>query len=776
MSFRFGRLVLLAPVLGLLVLAVAPAPTPAQQLEAGSGLTAAAEPGAEVVPGSEQQLRELIESLKDPERRARLIADLEALLAAKAEAPDAETPEDVVGWTLGEISSWTAVIRDIAQSVADSLGEAPELLVWLEEQIRDPATRAVWISVGVRVVAVLGIGALAHVTIGLALRGVRGRLTSGAPAGPLEFILRLIAWIVVEVLPIGGFALAAYATMAALRVEDIAGLVVLPFVMAVLIVRGGIVAARILFAPKAPALRFLPLGHDMAHFAMRWSRRLLGFSVYGYFILEAGRQLGLPAVLHGILLHVLFFVVTVMVMTVIVQIREPVSAALASLRSEAYGPAVRRLPWATLASTWHVLALLYVAFIYLVWALNVPGGFRALIEATAGSAGIVIAGWLLWRFLDSLLPSGEEEAARETQDLLPGFERRASRYRPAIRGLGRTVLLLFVGLGLLEVWGFGTLTWLFSDAGSDVVGSVLTVAVVVAITVGIWELISLMIERSITETDAEGNPKLSNRTRTLLNITRNFLLVFLALIAIFLILSELGLNVAPLLAGAGVIGLAIGFGSQKLVQDIITGLFMLLGDTIRVGDVVEVGGRAGVVEQVTMRTVALRDLAGNVHTIPYSAIDTIMNYTKDYSYALLDIAVAYRENIDEVIQVLRDVGAEMNRDPGYRRNILEPLEILGVDAFAESGVVIKLRFKTRPLFQWVIAREFRRRVKNRFDQLGIEIPYPHRTIYFGADKQNQAMPARVRIEEQLEPLSRGSVADVEKEEAPQPVLAQSRGG
>jgi small conductance mechanosensitive channel len=270
--------------------------------------------------------------------------------------------------------------------------------------------------------------------------------------------------------------------------------------------------------------------------------------------------------------------------------------------------------------------------------------------------------------------------------------------------------------------------------------------------------------------------RLSNRTRTLLNITRNVLLVFLSLIALFLILSELGLNIAPLLAGAGVIGLAIGFGSQKLVQDIITGMFVLLGDTMRVGDVVEVAGRSGVVEQMTMRTVALRDVSGNVHVIPYSSIDTVMNYTQDFSYALIDLGVAYRENVDEVMEVLRQLGAEMNRDPEYRRQILEPLEIMGVEAFADSAVVIRMRFKTRPLKQWSVAREFRRRIKNRFDELGIEIPFPHQTVYFGADNQGRAQPVVVALQSEAEqaPSDRSSEAEILAER--QARLAQARGG
>ena len=229
----------------------------------------------------------------------------------------------------------------------------------------------------------------------------------------------------------------------------------------------------------------------------------------------------------------------------------------------------------------------------------------------------------------------------------------------------RSLVWLGAGIALLEVWGFGTLRWLSSEAGQNLLGHLLIVFAIVVFTIAVWEAISLAIERSISEQDEEGNLRFSNRTRTLLNIMRNFLAVFFSLIALFLILSELGLNIAPLLAGAGVVGLAIGFGSQKLVQDIITGLFVLLGDTIRIGDVVGVASRVGVVEQMTLRTVVLREYSGNVHTIPYSAIDTVTNYTKDFSYAVFDIGVAYRENVDQVMEVLRE---HRRRDEPRRRS------------------------------------------------------------------------------------------------------------
>jgi moderate conductance mechanosensitive channel len=220
----------------------------------------------------------------------------------------------------------------------------------------------------------------------------------------------------------------------------------------------------------------------------------------------------------------------------------------------------------------------------------------------------------------------------------------------------------------------------------------------------------------------------------------------LAIVVGLVLLSEIGIDIAPLIASAGVLGLAIGFGAQKLVQDVITGLFILLEDSISVGDVVEVAGIGGVVEELSIRSIRLRDISGSVHTIPFSSVGTVTNLTKDFSFYVADIAIAYREDPDQVIEVCRAIVEEMRGEPAFERDILEPLDVLGVDQFADSAVIVKVRIKTKPIRQWAAGREFNKRMKKRFDELGIEIPFPHLTIYFGEDKTGNAPPGRLRVE------------------------------
>ena len=212
-------------------------------------------------------------------------------------------------------------------------------------------------------------------------------------------------------------------------------------------------------------------------------------------------------------------------------------------------------------------------------------------------------------------------------------------------------------------------------------------------------------------------------------------------------------------------GLAIGFGAQTLVKDFITGIFILFEDSIHVGDVATVGGNTGVIEAITVRTVRLRDLSGTVHTVPFSSVDLIANLTKDFSYALRDVGIGYREDVDYVIGVLREIGAELAADPEFGAHIIGELEVLGLNEFADSAVIVRIRLKTRPITQWGIKREFNRRIKRRFDALGIEIPFPHQTIYFGADRAGKAPPTFV----QMQPAA----ADTPAPETAKPAVASA---
>jgi small conductance mechanosensitive channel len=245
----------------------------------------------------------------------------------------------------------------------------------------------------------------------------------------------------------------------------------------------------------------------------------------------------------------------------------------------------------------------------------------------------------------------------------------------------------------------------------------------------------------------KGDGELKKRADTLGAFIRYMLVIATILIAAMMVLGEFRVDIAPILAGAGVVGLAIGFGAQSLVKDWLSGFFILLEDQFRVGDVVEVGGKSGLVEQINLRMTILRDLNGNVHYVRNGQIETVTNMTKDYSHYVFNIGVAYSEDVDEVMKVIKQIDEDLRKDPEFKDDILRPLEVMGLDQFADSAVIIKARTTTKPIQQWRIGREFNRRLKKRFDELGIEIPYPHLTLYMGRDKEGDAAPLRVAIKE-----------------------------
>lgn len=250
------------------------------------------------------------------------------------------------------------------------------------------------------------------------------------------------------------------------------------------------------------------------------------------------------------------------------------------------------------------------------------------------------------------------------------------------------------------------------------------------------KLFSVFIKRGI-----EGESK--KRADTLGSLLRYLLLVTIGLTAFVMILGEFGIDIGPILAAAGVVGLALGFGSQHLVQDIISGFFILLDDEIRVGDYVNTAGKGGVVERVNLRMTVLRDFSGNVHYIRNGQIDIVTNLTKDYSRYMFEIGVAYREDVDEVAEVIKLVDEDLRKDEHFGPMILEPIEIMGLDQFSDSALIIKARTKTKPIMQWKVAREFNRRLKKAFDERDIEIPFPHVTLYAGQDKNGHAAPIHI---------------------------------
>lgn len=246
------------------------------------------------------------------------------------------------------------------------------------------------------------------------------------------------------------------------------------------------------------------------------------------------------------------------------------------------------------------------------------------------------------------------------------------------------------------------------------------------------------LERFVPEKDPLQAAEAKKRAQTLGNILRHALLIVIFFIATLMILGELGIQLGPLLATAGIGAVAIGFGAQSLVKDVIGGFFIILENQYRIGDAIEVAGVSGLVESVSLRKTVLRDLEGRVHTIPNGEIKVVSNLSKEWSRSVLDIGISYRENIDEVTDLLSQIGRKLEAEEPYKSAILEPLQILGLERFGESQLVIRIMVKTMPLKQWDVGRELRKRIKKRFDEEGIQMPFPHRVLLWGDTDQSES--------------------------------------
>jgi len=308
----------------------------------------------------------------------------------------------------------------------------------------------------------------------------------------------------------------------------------------------------------------------------------------------------------------------------------------------------------------------------------------------------------------------------------------------AILAVGLSILLNEAGLSMERVFN-RALDWVVSNG--------LGIAIIVALTFVALKVASLLAAKLVAFLNRDKlDLESQKRADTLSSVIRWVLRTGILLVAAVMLLGQLGVQIGPILAAAGVAGLAVGFGAQNLVQDVISGFFLLLEDQVRVGDVVQLNDKSGLVEKITLRMIILRDFSGNVHYVRNGKIDVVTNMTKEYSQYVFEIGVAYREDTDEVTRVIEAVGKDLQSDPAFKDDILAPVEVVGVDKFADSAVVIKARIKTKPSQQWRVGREFNRRLKKKFDEAGIEIPFPHITLYPGKDKQGDSPTLRVEVQ------------------------------
>ena len=691
------------------------------------------------------QVESLIARLRNDTAREELIVELEALLeASSAAAPDdpgpaATIPDSLGAATLTFLAAKMEALNRLVDEVGHHLDDLPRWVDELGDRVSDSEVRSRWLDIVAKLVLIVGLAFVAEWLVVRSLRRYGFGSRDREPRNPWLRLALLLRQTLIEIAPVGAFGLTAYAVLSLAGPQYETHVLALVIVNANILTRAITVVARTVLRPRYASLRFVSLSDETAHSLFFWARCLAAVAVYGFLFTDALHLLGLRPAPYAFLHQLVGLVTVTLVVTFVLRNRHPVRSWLRARRPPA---GARHHLWGALADTWHLLAIAYITAVYVVWAVELAGGFEFLIRATITTLATVVAAGLALAGIRRAVARGFR-LNEGTRHRFPHLEARVNRYRGVVEISLRAIVVAIALVVVLDGWGLPASAWIWSESGRLLLGRLVTISVISAGALLAWETLSTLIERYLDERSEQGER--GARMRTFLPLVRKVVRFVLVALVVLVALSEFGIDITPLLASVGIVGLAVSFGAQSLVKDVFTGFFILVEDSISVGDVVDLGGHFGVVESMSIRSVRLRDLSGSVYTIPFGEVATVINTTKDFSYALMDVGVAYREDVDEVISTLREIADAMRADEVFGSRILDPLHVLGLDSFGNSSVNIRIRLKTLPSKQWGVKREFQRRMKRVFDERGIDIPFPSQTIYFGVDKAGEAPAARVRV-------------------------------
>ncbi|ARP89847.1 hypothetical protein CAL14_05705 [Bordetella genomosp. 9] len=550
--------------------------------------------------------------------------------------------------------------------------------------------------------------------------------------------------LVLDVLPIALFFVAASLALrlfAGSHPRTVA--VTADFIQAYVALRLTMAVMRLLVSPAGQGLRLLHIGPATAALLLTWTRRIVGLAVFGMAVADAAALLGAGLGLRGAFIKAVSLLVHLGAVVLIVKLRRPVRSALRA-PAGASGPLAVARNW--FADAWAVIAVVLVMGIWVVWALGVEDGFPKLVHFVLVSAAVLVAARLLAILLLGALgrlftPDKTEAATDAANGGAQRGARLSDRYYPWMRGLVSVVITLCTVIALFQSWGLDALDWFAPGTlGRSMAGAALTIVVAVIVAILVWEAAQYAVERRLQRWQRQGDMVRAARLRTLLPMLRTALFIVVALIVGLTALNQIGINTTPLLAGASIIGVALGFGSQKLVQDFITGIFLLMENAMRVGDWVTVAGVSGSVEYLSIRTVRVRGGDGALHIVPFSSVSTVTNSNRGIGNAAVRISVAYDTDIDRVVSELKQIGAALRADPAFQDQILNDIEVWGVDSVDGSMVTLVGQMRCSDKGRWGVQREINRRILERFRELGIEIANPRASLLLPADGSPLATP------------------------------------
>ncbi len=729
--FRWGWLILLY----ILMIPVAASPSD------GSG---APRPKAEA--SSTDELKSVVKLLENPGEREAFLKNLKSVIDARQITGQNDQRKPLQKREVLAVERIFLVFDSLSREFMDAARGAVSLISGIPRTLTE--TRAFLSDARNRQHLVrLIMDVLLSILIALILRSIIQRYMPRLEDNEERFRKKLktgLAASVFHIIPYGALFVSLFFLFHIFPSHPRAHVLLITVCLILLIYRSILEGVRVLLAPDEPSLRLVAMNDENANYYWIWVRRMANYAVFYFILTNILYALRIPPTaldfIRGAMLIVFPILITVFVLQQAreIRLRQQEKAASDTQAAEKANWAMRFI-----IRYWSLLVIVYAWAVFVLLIVRFESGYTYLFTSTLGTLVALFATLIALNIKNRLFR--KMFAVNElVKQRFPALEEKTNRYIQ-ILGQALDVIIVLVGVGVMaEILGFPVSSFVASDIGSLIILRAIAIMVTIAVVIGIIE-VSYLVGNAFLSGRIQKKREVSQKAKTLVPVTLTAIKIAAWFTGGLIILGRLGVNITPILAGAGIVGLAIGFGSQTLVKDLINGLFILFEESIRIGDWATVGSKGGHVEAIGLRTVRLRDLHGNVHVIPNSSIDTVTNLSKDFSRAVMDVGVAYREDVDQVIGILEEIGRDMEADPEYGKSILAPLEIFGLDRFEDSSVIIRARFMTKPLKQWGVRREFNRRMKRIFDERGIEIPFPHRTLYMGEPKQGAAPPLDVNL-------------------------------
>ncbi|WP_321793649.1 mechanosensitive ion channel domain-containing protein [Caballeronia sp. J97] len=517
--------------------------------------------------------------------------------------------------------------------------------------------------------------------------------------------------------------------------------------------RAIVIVSGFLVAPRAPGLRLIQMRDFYAAYTHRWVQRIVCVGGAGIALANAAEPLGLSGDARIAILKFVLLIVHLMIAFVIFESRTSVAERI---RQRARANRSVRLFGNWVADVWAGVAIFFVIALWFVWALDVQNGYRTLFHLGGVSLLVLVGARVL-----AIVTFGALARAfhRDDEDDLAGesiARRRAYRYYPALRRVVQAFISVVTVVALLQVWHIDILRFFTAGGiGNRLASALVTIVIAAVFAVLVWEAANIVVERRLEQWTASGERLRAARLRTLLPMMRTGLFIVIAMVVVLTGLSELGVNTAPLLASASIFGVALGFGSQKLVQDLITGIFLLMENAMQVGDWVTLAGVSGTVEYLSIRTVRLRGGDGSLYTVPFSSVSTVNNTNRGIGNAAVRVSIALGQDVDLAISTLKEIGAALRDDEAFRDGILSDFSFWGVDAVDGSTVTLAGQIQCRDSARWPVQREFNRRILNEFTARGIEIANPQRNFVIVNGGNQDGNPEGVQDPEEAGADQRG---------------------